>query len=530
MKPPRPWSLWSLWWLVLATASVAQVQGSVPPIQWQCVFGGAEPEYISAMRETADGGLILGLARYSEPSGIEYYPTMIPPDYWVVRMDAQGALVWEKTLGGSQVDYLTALVLLGDGSILVGGKSVSPISGNKTTARPDWHAWLVCLDTQGNKLWEQSMEGIGNDELASMNETRDGGVILAIESSSEPGGDKTAAHYGAQDFWIVRLNANGQAIWDRAYGGNAEDYPVSIRQTSDGGFIVVGLTRSGPDGNKSSPAYGNGDYWVLRLDALGNKRWERTLGGTGWDEGRDVQETVDGGFLVVGTSESGVSGNKRSASFGMQDYWLVKLDAQGTILWDRAAGGTGTEILRTTCKTPDRGFLLCGYSYAWSKGGTLTSTNHGWSDAWILRLDEQGRELWQEHYGGSDYECGGTIVQTKDGGYVFAIMSSSDADGNKSEPNVWEQQQDAWLFKTGPDALWLRPLQQEPAQIREEGFRLQLSGPADAYAVEVSTNGLDWELLEELVLTNNAMEIVDPAAASSPRRLYKVRTHASSGL
>src|SRR5262249_16268409 len=158
--------------------------------------------------------------------------------------------------------------------------SVSLPSGVKSSANygsADY--WVVRLDSNGNKLWDQSYGGSGNDSLYSLQQTSDGGFIMGGPSSSTPAANKTSLNFGNSDFWLVRIDANGTKLWDQSYGGIGYDALFSVRQTTDGGFILGGYSSSTPSGTKTTPNYGDNDYWVVRLDANGNQLWEQTLGG-----------------------------------------------------------------------------------------------------------------------------------------------------------------------------------------------------------------------------------------------------------
>src|SRR4029077_12247413 len=142
-----------------------------------------------------------------------------------------------------------------------------------------------------------------------------------------------------------RLDANGNKLWDRSFGGASFDNIKSLKQSDDGGFILSGYSNSDAGGNKDSPKFVLYDGWVVRLDANGNKLWDQSFGGTGYDDLLSVQQTGDGGFMLGGSSSSGVEGNKTSPQFGGGDGWLVRLDANGSKRWDQSFGGTNIDIL-----------------------------------------------------------------------------------------------------------------------------------------------------------------------------------------
>ena len=172
---------------------------------------------------------------------------------------APPSIEWQQSFGGSKDDFLLVLQPTADGGFIVGGETSSGISGNKTTpSLGGWtDYWILRLDSQGNKLWEQTLGGAGDDRLTSVIQTSDGGFILGGMSDSATNSIKTDPGYGRADFWVVRLDAAGNKLWDRCYGGASGDSIYAMRQINDGGFIFGGWSGSTPGGNKSSPLYGD---------------------------------------------------------------------------------------------------------------------------------------------------------------------------------------------------------------------------------------------------------------------------------
>ncbi|MDQ3291941.1 MAG: hypothetical protein M3Q05_11700, partial [Bacteroidota bacterium] len=165
-----------------------------------------------------------------------------------------------------------------------------------------------------NKLWDKTIGGSDWDVLSIVQQTQDGGYILGGYSYSNISGDKSQNNKGGYDYWVVKLNANGAKVWDRTLGGTSDDVLTSLQQTSDGGYILAGRSESGVGGNKSQPNKGESDYWVVKLNAKGNKVWDKSFGGSGNDYLYSVQQTSDGGYVLGGWSRSGFSGNKTQAS------------------------------------------------------------------------------------------------------------------------------------------------------------------------------------------------------------------------
>src|ERR1051325_4888972 len=223
---------------------------------------------------------------------------------------------WHKEFGGGDGDFVAEIFQNHDGSYIFAGTSRST-NGNKTSpAYGGDDYWIVKLDPLGAKLWEKSFGGSDHDELKVLRQTSDLGFILGGYSYSGVSGTKTGTNFGGADFWIVRLDADGNKLWDKAFGGSDYEELSDIRVTADGGCILAGWSSSPPSGNKTSPAYRGADYWAVRLDANGNQLWDRSFGGLDADILYAVEVTPDGGFLLAGSSNSDPSGNKTAPAYG----------------------------------------------------------------------------------------------------------------------------------------------------------------------------------------------------------------------
>jgi len=170
-------------------------------------------------------------------------------------------------------------------------------------------------------------------------------------------------------FLLPPLQSKAQIkLWDKTYGGNREDAFKSVKKTSDGGYILAGYSGSDKSGDKSEESKGGRDYWVVKVKADGSKEWDKTFGGRNVDELQSIQQTKDNGYILGGTSSSGQSGDKTQASKGESDYWIVKLDANGNKVWDKSLGGSNSDRLTTVQQTSDSGYILGGYSHSGKSG------------------------------------------------------------------------------------------------------------------------------------------------------------------
>jgi hypothetical protein len=289
---------------------------------------------------------------------------------------ASADLVWQKCLGGSSWDYANSIQQTTDGGYIVAGFAYSndgDVSGNHGAD----DCWIVKLDGAGNITWQKCLGGSFWDEAYSIQQTPDGGYIVAGYASSNNG--NVSGNHGAGDYWIVKLDGAGNIGWQKCLGGGSVDVAYSVKQTTDGGYIVAGFTYSN-DGDVSGN-HGRSDYWLVKLDGAGNIAWQKCLGGSSEDEAWSTQQTADGGYIVAGytySNDGNVSGNH-----GADDYWIVKLDGAGNITWQKCLGGSSGDEAFSIQQTIDGGYIVAGD--ASSNDGNV-SGNHGGSDYWVLKL------------------------------------------------------------------------------------------------------------------------------------------------
>ncbi|MDR2353179.1 MAG: T9SS C-terminal target domain-containing protein [Deltaproteobacteria bacterium] len=340
---------------------------------------------------------------------------------------------WQKTFGGSFRDEVHSFQKTSDGGFILAGMTESK-DGDVTGRRGNSDFWIVKIDRQGNLKWQKTLGGVSRDSAHSIDETSDGGFIVSGVTFSEDG-DVQGKH-GGDDFWIVKLNVLGNLEWQKCLGGSETDISNSIQETSDGGFITTGLSRS-RDGD-ATENHGGFDYWIVKLDRQRNIQWQKSLGGSGNDYANNVLETADGGFIIIGASDS--ADGDVTDNHGESDAWIVKLNSQGNLEWQKSLGGSLEDSINSIQQTSDGGFIAVGQTK--SRDGDVTE-NHGGDDLWIIKMDSQGNVLWQKTYGGSDYDKADSIQETSDGGFIAAgLTQSRDGDVTKNHGG-W----DYWILK-----------------------------------------------------------------------------------
>jgi hypothetical protein len=399
------------------------------------------------LRQTSDGGYILGGYSSSTNTGSKTTTNYGFQDIWLIKTDATGNKIWERNYGGTNSDYGYCLRQTSDGGYVVGAISDSGASGNKTS--PKWGSldcWVIKLDTNGNKIWEQSFGGTSIESLADIEEMPGGGYILAAASLSGVSGNKTSPSYGLGDAWVIMLDQNGNKTFEQTFGGTSSDGIRSVRPTSDGGYLLAGGSASPVSGNKTSPNYGGNDGWLIQLDSGGNKLWEMTFGGSSSDVLVDARPTPDGGYVLVGYSSSPISGTKTSTNYGGSDYWLIKLDSLRNKIWENTFGGSADDELHRMQLTSDGGYLLGGYSLS-GISGNKTNANYGPGDYWLVKVDSAGNKIWEKSFGGTLDDNLYDFQPASDGGYVLGGASVSGLTGNKTSVNYGSS--DYWVVKIG---------------------------------------------------------------------------------
>jgi hypothetical protein len=309
--------------------------------------------------------------------------------------------------------------------------------------------------------WQNTIGGNNYDWLTFIEQTADGGYILGGTSGSSISGDKTENCIGGYDYWIVKTDTLGNIQWQNTIGGSGDDWFYSMQQTADGGYILGGYSDSYISGDKTENNIGNGDYWIVKTDSLGNIQWQNTIGGSGFDWLYSIQQTADGGYILGGHSNSNISGDKTENNIdtltsGTFDYWIVKTDSSGNIQWENTIGGSNDDRLYSTQQTADGGYILGGYSWSGISGDKTENKldticiPYCTSDYWIVKTDSLGNIQWQNTIGGNNNDNLYSIQQTTDEGYILGGQSKSNISGDKTESNIdtinftW----DYWIVKT----------------------------------------------------------------------------------
>ncbi len=366
-----------------------------PPTEWDRTYGGTNEDEVYSVVQTFDGGY--ALAGYTNSFGAGN------ADFWLVKTDWTGNMMWNKTYGGTEDDLAECVVETGDGGYALAGNTKSFGAGNEDF-------WFVRTDSAGNMIWNKTYGGTEYERIYSIVQTVDGGYALAGYTNSFGAGN--------YDSWLVKTDAYGNHEWNQTYGGTGTDYGYSVVQTDDGGYAITGRT--------NSFGAGNYDSWLVKTDSAGSMLWNKTYGGAGDDRGKCVVKTCDCGYALAGfTSSFGA---------GSYDFWLVKTDAYGNMTWNSTYGKANYDVAYSVVETGDGGYALAGHTYSFGAGT---------ADFWLVKTNSTGNMQWNTTYGGANRDCGYSVVETGDGGYALAGYTYSFGAGNE----------DFWLIKLAPEEI-----------------------------------------------------------------------------
>ncbi len=415
-------------------------------IQWQKCLGGTSGDAAWSVQQTSDGGYIVAGNSYSTDGDVTGHHDSLSfnSDFWIIKLDGSGTLLWQKCLGGSEGDGAYSIQQTADGGYVVAGYSASNDGDVTGLHGSSSDFWIVKLNASGTLQWQKCFGGTDVEIANSIQQTVDGGYIIAGETSSSDG-DVIGLHDtlpSLNDFWVVKVDSVGSLQWQKCLGGFGIDEAYSIKQTLDGGFIVAGLTWS--NSGDVTGFHGWDDFWIVKLDNTGALQWQKCLGGSFSEEAFSAVQTTDGGYVVVG--HAGSSDGDVTSSHSSRDCWIVKLNGSGGLQWEKSLGGTDFDYGNAVRQTSDGGIIIAGTTL--SNNGDVTA-NHGSLDWWIIKLDGSGTLQWQKSFGGTDTEHISSIEQTTDGGFIVAGSTQSndgDVSGNHSTST-----DDFWVVKLSFD-------------------------------------------------------------------------------
>ena len=392
-------------------------------VDWIKSFGGSGEETLRSVIQTSDGGYaMLGFSNSTNGDLIDKNSAV--NDYWLLKLDASGDLQWSKTYGGSKDDRGQSLVQTKDGGFALTGYAMSD-DGDGSNNEGFHDNWVVKLNSQGTIEWEKSFGFSGHDHSYDILQTNDGGYyfvgFLDITSARADGYTEkrsSLTSHGVGEFWGTKIDNKGNLQWRGYFGGSNNDRAHSVVQSNDGGYVMAGFTES--EDFDISNSRGSYDFWVVKNDKNGNLLWEYSFGGSGIEIAQDIANTADGGYVITGhtfSNDTDVSNNK-----GESDIWLIKIDDEGNLVWQKTFGGTAFDAAESVSPSKDGGFILVGNSKSNDK---YASVNTGENDIWLIKTDANGNMVWQKTFGGTGLDYGFDAIETEDNSILLVGETTS---------------------------------------------------------------------------------------------------------
>lgn len=412
-----------------------------PELVWQRSYGGSDSDAPEKVITTHDNGyLIVGGSRSSDGDVSTHFSTT---DYWVLRLDSIGDILWEVSLGGSMIDKAYSALEDTDGNFVVVGESRSGGTGLVSTALGLIDFWVVKVDASGNMLWEKSFGGSGHDFGHDIVECADGGYMLVGTTMST---DQFVTNsISSQDIWLCKISPSGIYVWDRSLGGSLGDIGYSICMVEQNRFVIAGSSWSSDVHVPSNQ--GVDDAFIICVDSLGNVLWSNSWGGSNIDYANAVAPATDMGVVVVGKTYS--SDGDATGQMGQGDGWIALYDSIGALQWQKHIGGSSGDELHDVILLPDGTYMFVGETRSTAQH---VSDPRGDKDVCIGVVDENGDLIWFKNLGGSNIDFGTGCVVSNNGRVTFASRTiSTDWDISDSHGNY-----DYWLGQLSMDYAWIQ--------------------------------------------------------------------------
>jgi hypothetical protein len=486
-------SLFLFAWKTLAQAPVKD---------WDRRYGGNNRDYPWQINKMADGDFLLTGESASSLSGDKTDNPLdnLSPNTWLVKMNRDGTYDWVKTVLCHGTDEYNRCFSNPDGSIIVGSKHYNAIILN-ACSKNRYVYKITKLAPDLTTEWVKMVHSDSTDTFRDIIPLANGNILVAGYSIGNTAFDKTENSRGYYDLWLVWLDSNGNIIRDKTIGGNALDwvYKGCIHELQDGSLFILAQSESDISGEKSENSRGNRDYWLLKLDAGGNLLWDKTYGGNQIEQSSTIIPTADGNYFLLGVSKSDISGNKTAPNKGNYDYWLIKIDSNGNILWDKTYGGAGNDYGSHMIRIADGNYIISGFSDQ-GLSGDRSEGSWGSMDYWLVKIDADGNIIWDKTFGSAGYDRAEEI-DTIGTDFIIAGRSNGMATGDKSQ-NTWGDY-DYWVLKTKdtPFALEDNILLESSAWKRGIDLRWQItSSPVEntCFYVKRSKDFKNWETMDSV--------------------------------
>jgi len=431
------WSAFLTAWLGLFSGIAIANPATNPAILWQTSVGSHSDDTFHAVEPTPDGGCIaVGFTTLPTADTRSYHGRR---ELLAVKFNADGKQAWRKSYGGREDDEACDLVVMPDGTSLVVGSTCSP-QGDVSGYHGSHDLWALRLDSSGNIQWQKAYGG-GNEEFGfGVIAASDGGFIITGASSSNDG--DVTGNLGGSDAWMIRVDNSGNLVWQKCFGGRGDDMAYDVIRGIDDGFVTVGRIERLPTAeNVENQTDGLGNVLAAKLTASGTLVWQADFGGWEEDCGYGIAAASDSTYVISGMSRSynASAGNH----LGGDDAWVLDIDSTGHMLWNKVFGGWADDVLRSIKPTGDGNFICTGTTASANSSGDANGLHGNSSDIWLLAIDGEGSLLWQRCLGGRDTDTGYDAYDLADGS--FRVVGAGSPRGEHDIAGGGTGQ-DAWIL------------------------------------------------------------------------------------
>ena len=463
-------------------------------ITWQACYGGSDSEdQLVGIFESENGYFILGSTR-SNDGDITFNHGN--GDIWLIAIDSIGTLLWEKCYGGSNTEYAANIISDNNSFYYIGGWVSSTDGDVQSLHHGAWDRWVIKINSNGDIIWEKCYGGSYSD-YGGLLLLLDNGNIIVYSATASHDGD-VPVNYGYLDAWLMIINPEGEILQNKVFGNSGQNNIFDIVQTSDGGFFIVSSADSN-EGMVQGEPHGGGDVWVLKLDSLLNIEWQKLYGGSHLDyQSWGVMELEDGYFFLCNTvsNDGDVSGfHGITGDIGTNDIWAVRIDFAGNIIWQRCLGGSKRDYAADLFHADDGGFVVIAETTSIDGDVTGQHGSWGYQDIWMVKLSAEGDLEWSKCYGGNKEERvfkGGAIKKSDDYYIIAGLTENNSGDVNCS----LHGDNDIWLFEI-KDCSQYMP--QTPNQPIGPDTLCYTTDSTSVYSINTATGawGYEWKIEPE---------------------------------